>query len=323
MSRLLEVRHLSTVFRTRLGDVEAVRDLSFHLDAGRSLAIVGESGSGKTMSALSLMGLVPSPGKVINGEIRFNNQDLLGMTEDARRQIRGRDIAMIFQDPMTSLNPVLTIGDQLAETLIWHKKQTRKQARERVIAVLVEVGIPDAGRRLNDFPHQFSGGQRQRIMIAMAIVCRPSLLIADEPTTALDVTIQAQIVALIEELRERLDMAVIWITHDLGLVAGIVDEMAVMYAGSMVEHGPVSDVFGNPRHPYTQGLMRSMPRFDATRRRRLQSIDGTPPTSQTCRRLRIRTALPDSVCRNALLSDRYSNDARPSHRAACWEAEEA
>jgi oligopeptide transport system ATP-binding protein len=321
MSALLEVRHLSTVFGTRLGDVEAVKDMSYRLDAGRSLAIVGESGSGKTVSALSLMGLVPPPGKVVGGEILFNGQDLRGMTENARRRIRGRDIAMIFQDPMTSLNPVLTIGDQLAETLVWHKGNSRKQARDRVIEALGEVGIPDAGRRLADYPHQFSGGQRQRIMIAMAIVCRPSLLIADEPTTALDVTIQAQIVSLIEELREKLGMAVIWITHDLGLIAGIVDEMAVMYAGSIIEQGPATEVFNKPRHPYTRGLLLSMPRFDAKRRLRLDSIDGTPPNlSDLPTGCAFAPRCPSCVPQ-CLIERPALDKSESSHRVACFEAD--
>jgi len=277
VSVLLDVRHLSTVFHTRAGDVTAARDISYQLKAGKSLAIVGESGSGKTVSALSVMGLLSSNGEIVNGEILFNGEDLIGLSDKRRQQIRGRDIAMIFQDPMTSMNPVLTVGAQLLETLLWHQKKSRQEATAKVIETLEIVGIPDAARRLADYPHQFSGGQRQRIMIAMAIVCRPSLLIADEPTTALDVTIQAQIVALIEELRERLGMAVIWITHDLGLIAGIVDDVAVMYAGSVVEYGPVGEVFGHPRHPYTQGLMASMPRFDAPRQGQLDSIEGAPP----------------------------------------------
>jgi len=321
MSALLEVRHLSTVFGTRLGDVEAVKDMSYRLDAGRSLAIVGESGSGKTVSALSLMGLVPPPGKVVGGEILFNGQDLRGMTENARRRIRGRDIAMIFQDPMTSLNPVLTIGDQLAETLVWHKGNSRKQARDRVIEALGEVGIPDAGRRLADYPHQFSGGQRQRIMIAMAIVCRPSLLIADEPTTALDVTIQAQIVSLIEELREKLGMAVIWITHDLGLIAGIVDEMAVMYAGSIIEQGPATEVFNKPRHPYTRGLLLSMPRFDAKRRLRLDSIDGTPPNLSDLPTGCAFAPRCTSCVPQCLIERPALDKSESSHRVACFEAD--
>jgi oligopeptide/dipeptide ABC transporter ATP-binding protein len=320
MSMLLEVRHLSTVFHTRSGDITAVNDVSYDLEAGRSLAIVGESGSGKTVSALSLIGLVPSPGKIVGGQIKYNGEDLTGMSENRWRQFRGRDIAMIFQDPMTAMNPVLTIGTQLTEALVWNEGKTLEQATARVVETMEMVGIPDAARRLADYPHQFSGGQRQRIMIAMAIVCRPSLLIADEPTTALDVTIQAQIVALIEELRERLDMAVIWITHDLGLIAGIVDSVAVMYAGSIVEFGPVRDVFGNSRHPYTRGLMASIPRFDAERQARLESIEGTPPDLATrsngCA-FAPRCGHRVAKCqREAPVLD--ENTLR--HRVACWEA---
>ena len=322
MTVLLDVRRLSTVFHTRTGTVRAVHDVSFQLHEGRSLAIVGESGSGKTVTALSLMGLVPPPGRVVEGQVLFNGQDLFGMTKDGLRQIRGRDIAMVFQDPMTSLNPVLRIGDQLAETLTWHRGMTRREARDRVVETLAMVGIPDAARRFAEYPHQFSGGQRQRIMIAMAIVCRPSLLIADEPTTALDVTIQAQIVALIEELRERLGMAVIWITHDLGLVAGIVEDVAVMYAGSMVEYGPVGGIFGNPRHPYTRGLMASMPRFDAPRRQRLESIEGSPPNlAELTGGCAFAPRCP--LCSPHCLGERPLLDAAAMHRVACWEASKA
>ena len=277
MTPLLAVRNLSVIFRTRAGDVHAVEDVSYTLEAGESLAIVGESGSGKSVSALSLLGLVPPPGVIENGELLFNDRDVLKMTDAELQQLRGREIAMVFQDPMTSLNPVLNIEHQLTEAAISHEAVSKPVAIRRAVKTLTLVGIPNAEERLLDYPHQFSGGQRQRIMIAMAIICKPSLLIADEPTTALDVTIQAQIVDLIKELQQELGMAVIWITHDLALVAGIVDRVAVMYAGSLVEYGPVDKIFGAPGHPYTSGLLQSMPNFDSTVQRRLKSIKGAPP----------------------------------------------
>jgi oligopeptide transport system ATP-binding protein len=277
MKPLLDVRNLSVTFHTRGGDVHAVEDVSYTLDPGESLAIVGESGSGKSVSALSLIGLVPPPGKVENGQLFFKERDLLELSDKGFQQLRGREIAMVFQDPMTSLNPVLTIGQQLSEALIWHQAVSKSDAIDRAVETLKLVGIPNAAERLLDYPHQFSGGQRQRIMIAMAIICGPSLLIADEPTTALDVTIQAQIVDLVKELQNKLGMAVIWITHDLALVAGIVDRVAVMYAGSIVENGTVGQIFSAARHPYTKGLLQSMPNFDAVVRRRLNSIKGSPP----------------------------------------------
>jgi oligopeptide transport system ATP-binding protein len=277
MKPLLDVRNLSVTFHTRGGDVHAVEDVSYTLDPGESLAIVGESGSGKSVSALSLIGLVPPPGKVENGQLFFKERDLLELSDKGFQQLRGREIAMVFQDPMTSLNPVLTIGQQLSEALIWHQAVSKSDAIDRAVETLKLVGIPNGAERLLDYPHQFSGGQRQRIMIAMAIICGPSLLIADEPTTALDVTIQAQIVDLVKELQNKLGMAVIWITHDLALVAGIVDRVAVMYAGSIVENGTVDQIFSAARHPYTKGLLQSMPNFDAVVRRRLNSIKGSPP----------------------------------------------
>jgi len=274
---LLDVRNLSVTFHTGTGDVHAVEDISYTLEAGQSLAIVGESGSGKSVSALSLMGLVPPPGVVENGALLFNDRNVLTMSNAELQRLRGREIAMVFQDPMTSLNPVLTIGQQLTEALIWHQAVNRRDATQQAVETLALVGIPNAAERLLDYPHQFSGGQRQRIMIAIAIICSPSLLIADEPTTALDVTIQAQIVDLVKSLQAKLEMAVIWITHDLALVAGIVDNVAVMYAGSIVEHGPVEAIFGAARHPYTRGLLQSMPNFDTAVPRRLHSIKGSPP----------------------------------------------
>jgi len=323
MSALLEVRELSTVFHLRSGNVRAVDRVSYVVEEGRSLAIVGESGCGKSVGALSVMGLVPPPGKVVGGQVLFEGRNLLDLSHREVQAIRGRDIAMIFQDPMTSLNPVLTIGRQLMEALRWHEQVSGAQARRRVVDALGLVGIPDAEGRLADYPHQFSGGQRQRIMIAMAIVCRPALLIADEPTTALDVTIQAQIVELIASLQETLGMAVIWITHDLALAGSIVDEVAVMYAGAIVEYGPVRDIFSNPRHPYTIGLLGSMSRFDEPRERRLASIEGSPPdlarlpsgcafAPRCARRVSRCTAEVPPL-------DRVGN----RHRAACWRAGDA
>jgi len=320
VSALLEVRELSTVFHTRAGDIAAVNGISYCLEAGQSLAIVGESGSGKSVSALSVIGLVPSPGAVSNGQVLFKGRDLLDLQEEGWQKIRGREIAMVFQDPMTSLNPVLTIGYQLLEALRWHEQIEKGAARDRVLETLRLVGIADAAHRLSDYPHQFSGGQRQRIMIAMAVVCRPSLLIADEPTTALDVTIQAQIVDLIHNLRQHLAMAVIWITHDLALVAGIVDRVAVMYAGSIVEHASVGEIFRNARHPYTQGLLKSMPRFDAARQLRLPSIEGMPPDM---------TALADGCpfaprCEHVVGRCHREHPGLTTgadqHRVACWQA---
>jgi oligopeptide/dipeptide ABC transporter ATP-binding protein len=277
VTALLDVRELSTVFRLQAGTVRAVNGVSFSINKGRSLAIVGESGCGKSASALSVMRLVPPPGEIVGGQVLFNGVDLLGLPEKDLRAIRGRDIAMIFQDPMTSLNPVLAIGEQLSEALRWHRRMPMAAARQQVIETLALVGIADPAGRFADYPHQFSGGQRQRIMIAMAIVCSPALLIADEPTTALDVTIQAQIVELIAELQSKLGMAVVWITHDLALAGRIVDEVAVMYAGRIVEYGSVDDIFSSPGHPYTAGLLASMPRFDRPGELRLASIDGSPP----------------------------------------------
>lgn len=277
MTPLLEVRNLSVTFHTGAGDVRAVVDVSYSLAAGESLAIVGESGSGKSVNALSLMGLVPPPGVIESGELLFNERDIRTMTSAELQRMRGSEIAMVFQDPMTSLNPVLTIEHQLTEALVWHQGLKLSDARRQAADTLDLVGISNARERLRDYPHQFSGGQRQRIMIAMAIICRPSLLIADEPTTALDVTIQAQIVDLVRELQAKFGMAVIWITHDLALVAGIVDRVAVMYAGSIVEQGAVDAIFNAARHPYTRGLLQSMPDFDTAVQRRLPSIKGSPP----------------------------------------------
>jgi oligopeptide transport system ATP-binding protein len=275
---LLEVKNLETHFKTQDGVVKAVNNVSFQVDRGETLGIVGESGSGKSVTSLSVMRLIPSPpGKIVGGQIMFDGKDLLDATDEEMRDIRGNRIAMIFQDPMTSLNPVLTIGRQITESLELHMKLSPKEARNRAVELLSRVGIPAPARRLDDYPHQFSGGMRQRVMIAMALSCNPELLIADEPTTALDVTIQAQILELISRLQEEIGMAVIVITHDLGVVAGMADRVMVMYAGRVVEEGPTDRIFHNPRMPYTIGLLRSIPRLDEEEKRSLTPIRGLPP----------------------------------------------
>ncbi len=278
MPPLLEVKNLETHFFTQDGVVKAVNNVSFHVDKGETLGIVGESGSGKSVTSLSIMRLIPNPpGKIVGGQILFDGDDLVKYSDDEMRNIRGKDIAMIFQDPMTSLNPVLTIGRQITETLELHMKMTGKEARNRAAELLAMVGIPSPEKRLDDYPHQFSGGMRQRVMIAMALSCNPQLLIADEPTTALDVTIQAQILELIGRLQEELGMAVIIITHDLGVVAGMADRVNVMYAGRVIEEGATEQIFADPRMPYTIGLLQSIPRLDENRGHRLEPIRGLPP----------------------------------------------
>ena len=278
MAPLLEVKNLVTRFYTEQGVVNAVNGISYSLAEGESLGIVGESGSGKSVGVMSLIGLIPSPpGRVENGEVNFHGRDLLKLRPAEIRHVRGREITMIFQDPMTSLNPVLTIERQMTEGLKLHLGMNDSQARRRAVEMLDLVGLPNAEDRLSDYPHQFSGGQRQRIMIAMALSTNPSLLIADEPTTALDVTIQAQIVELVKELQGKLGMAIIWITHDLGVVARMVERLAVMYAGFIVEIGSVWDIYGKPAHPYTLGLLQSLPKVDIRQQQRLASIEGLPP----------------------------------------------
>ena len=275
---LLEVKNLKTQFFTEDGVVKAVDGVSFYVDKGETLGIVGESGCGKSVSVLSVMRLIPQPpGKIVDGEVWFDGQNLLELSDDEIRQIRGNRIAMIFQDPMTSLNPVLTIGRQIGEALELHLGMSKQEARKRSAELLSLVGIPEAEMRLDDYPHQFSGGMRQRAMIAMGLACNPQLLIADEPTTALDVTIQAQIVDLVKRLRDEIGMAIIWITHDLGVIAGLADRMMVMYAGHVVEEADVKELYANPRHPYTIGLLGSLPRLDEIREERLTSIEGLPP----------------------------------------------
>jgi oligopeptide transport system ATP-binding protein len=278
MPKLLEVKNLKTQFFTQDGVVHAVNGISYSVDKGETVAIVGESGSGKSVGVMSLIRLIPQPpGKIVDGEVWFDGQDLLKISEDELRDIRGNRIAMIFQDPMTSLNPVLTIGRQITEALELHLHMNKDQARKRAVQLLEMVGIPGAESRLDDYPHQFSGGMRQRVMIAMGLSCDPQLLIADEPTTALDVTIQAQIVDLVRRLQDELGMAIIWITHDLGVVAGLAQRVIVMYAGFVVEEGEVNSIYAQPRHPYTLGLLRSIPRLDLGRQKRLVPIEGLPP----------------------------------------------
>lgn len=278
MTKLIEVRDLETRFFTQDGVVRAVNGVSFHVNEGETVGIVGESGSGKSISMLSIMRLIPSPpGKIIGGEVIFEGRDLLKLDDEAMRKVRGNRIAMIFQDPMTALNPVLTVERQITEALRLHLGMNKQQARERAIALLQLVGIPAAQERIRSYPHQFSGGMRQRVTIAMALACNPKLLIADEPTTALDVTIQAQIVDLIKRLRDEIGMAIIWITHDLAFLAGLADRIIVMYAGQIVEQAPLKELYHNPRHPYTIGLLESIPRLDEKHRERLKPIEGLPP----------------------------------------------
>lgn len=276
--RILEVNNLVTRFFTTEGTVHAVNGVSFHVNEGETLGIVGESGCGKSVSVLSVMRLLPQPPAKISSEsVYFIDNDLSEASEEEMRRVRGSQIAMIFQDPMTSLNPVLTVGFQIMEPLLLHLGMNKEQAQERATELLDLVGIPEARERLDDYPHQFSGGMRQRAMIAMALSCTPALIIADEPTTALDVTIQAQIVELVKRLRDQLGLALIWITHDLGVIAGLADRVTVMYAGFMVELAPIEKVYGDTRHPYTIALLRSLPRLDGSPGEKLASIDGFPP----------------------------------------------
>jgi oligopeptide/dipeptide ABC transporter ATP-binding protein len=278
VTKLLEIENLQTHFFTSAGVVRAVDGISYDVNEGETIAIVGESGCGKSVSALSILRLVAEPpGRVVGGSIRFKGRDLLQLSEDEIRNVRGRDIAMVFQEPMTSLNPVLTIGRQLTETLQQHLKMTREQADARAIELLGMVGIAEPARRLKQYPHHFSGGMRQRVMIAMALCCNPKLIIADEPTTALDVTIQAQILELMKDLTRRLGVALIVITHNLGIVARYADRVNVMYAGKIIESGSAHDIYHDPQHPYTLALLRSVPRMDRPRQARLDPVQGQPP----------------------------------------------
>ncbi|MFB0832427.1 ABC transporter ATP-binding protein [Brevibacillus laterosporus] len=278
MERILEVKDLHVSFHTYAGEVKAVRGVNFHVNKGEAVAIVGESGCGKSVTAQSLMKLIPTPpGEYKQGQILFNGQDIIKKTSKEMESIRGKEIGMIFQDPMTSLNPTMTIGNQIMEGLIKHQNMSKAAAKERAIELLSIVGIPQPDRRVNQYPHEFSGGMRQRGMIAISLSCSPKLLIADEPTTALDVTIQAQILDLMKDLQKKMGTSIIMITHDLGVVAEMCDRVVVMYAGKVIEEGTVDEVFYNPQHPYTKGLLRSVPRLDLNRDEPLTPIFGTPP----------------------------------------------
>jgi oligopeptide transport system ATP-binding protein len=319
MTALLQVKDLKTRFHTPEGTVYAVNGVSFHLNQGETLAVVGESGCGKSVTMLSVLRLIPiPPGEIAAGSAIYVGRDLLSMKDEELERVRGREISMVFQDPMTSLNPVLTIGRQITETLRVHLQMTPKEANEQAEGLLEAVGIPEPKSRLGDYPHQFSGGMRQRVMIAMSLACNPSLLIADEPTTALDVTIQAQIVELVVSMREQLGMAVVWITHDLGVVAGLADRVVVMYAGYIVEEASVLDLYEDPRHPYTQALLAALPRADRRREDRLKSISGAPPN------LLIRPTHCPFAPRCEFARDRCWEEnplldpIAPGHTIACW-----
>jgi oligopeptide transport system ATP-binding protein len=319
----MEVKDLVTRFYTQEGTVYAVNGVSYKLQEGETLGVVGESGSGKSVHALSIMRLIPSPpGKVENGEVVFHGRDLLKLSNDEMRLVRGADIAMIFQDPMTSLNPVLTVGTQITEALKLHRGLNDKDASDRAAELLMMVGVADAKKRLKNFPHQFSGGMRQRVMIAMALSCNPKLLIADEPTTALDVTIQAQIIDLVKRLRDELGMAMIWISHDLGVVAGISDTVQVMYGGQIVERGPVREVFKDTRHPYTLGLLKSLPRHDTRHaNEKLLQIEGSPPDMRKPPKgcpFAARCVFKKQICEDQMPPLISVADETPNHVAACW-----
>jgi peptide/nickel transport system ATP-binding protein/oligopeptide transport system ATP-binding protein len=316
---VLEVSDLRTLFATRDGAVHAVNGVSFSIAPGELLGVVGESGSGKSVTMMAVMGLLPSPpAQVVGGSILYQGREVRKMGDRELRELRGSGIGFVFQDPMTSLNPVFTVGYQLVEPIRAHLRLSKSAARARAADLLTLVGIPDAANRLDDYPHQFSGGMRQRVMIAMALSCDPKVLIADEPTTALDVTNQAQILAIIRELRNRLGMGIIWITHDLGLVAGIADRVMVMYAGLVVEHGPVGKIFADPQHPYTRALLGTVPSVIGERAKRLKTIEGQPP---------IMTAEPSSCpftprCPKIFNRCRTENPPRlpvgDGHDVACW-----
>jgi oligopeptide transport system ATP-binding protein len=316
---LLDVKGLETQFKTPDGIIFAVNGVSFSLEEGETLGLVGESGCGKSVTMLSVLRLIAMPpGKITAGEAFFRGKDLLKMSGEDIRHVRGAQIAMVFQDPMTSLNPVLSIGVQMEEPLMLHLGMNRKQARARSAELLAMVGIPNPKDRLPDYPHQFSGGMRQRVMIAMALSCDPQILIADEPTTALDVTIQAQITELVRRLRDELGMAIIWITHDLGVIAGLARRVSVMYGGYLIEEALVNELYANPQHPYTIGLLGSLPRLDSSKRHRLFSIEGLPPVlyekPNACPFApRCKWAMERCWKENPVLET-----LAPEHRAACW-----
>ncbi len=317
---LLEVRDLKLYFKVKGGKVRAVDGVSFAIKPGEKVGVVGESGCGKSVTALSIMRLVAQPpGEYAGGSILFEDQDLLDVPESAMRKIRGGQIGMIFQDPMTCLNPTMTVGKQIAEGLRIHLKLSSDEALKRAISLLEQVGIPDAARRINSYPHQFSGGMRQRVMIAIALACNPKLLIADEPTTALDVTVQAQILELISGVCSEFGTAVMIITHDLGVVAGMTDRVVVMYAGKVVETAPTDELFANPRHPYTLGLLASVPRLDEKRHSELRTIEGAPPDllkpPPGCPFMP-RCAFARAICRTMPPLDPVAGNS--AHLKACW-----
>ena len=315
---LVDIKNERLSFFTPAGEVKALNDVSIHLKEGEVLGIVGESGSGKSVTAYSLMGLTAYPGKLIGGTLEFNGHRIDEMTENQMRKIRGEEISIIFQDPMTSLNPVYTIGNQICEMIVLHTNKSKQEARERAKELLTLVGINEPEKRLKQYPHELSGGMRQRVMIAIALACEPKLLIADEPTTALDVTIQAQILELMMELKEKLGMAIIMITHDLGVVASMCDRIAVMYAGKVVEYGTTEDIFYNPSHEYTKGLLRSIPKLNEKEHSRLVPIEGSPvdmlnppagcPFAPRC----------DSCMKICLRQMPEYTDISDIHYSACW-----
>jgi oligopeptide transport system ATP-binding protein len=317
--KILEVKDLRTRFHIAEGTVYAVNGVSFNLNEGETIAIVGESGCGKSVTMMSIMGLIPiPPGEITSGQALFRERDLLKLSESEMEAIRGKDIAMVFQDPMTAFNPVLSIGRQLGEPLRIHLNLSKEEIKQHSVELLTQVGIPEPGNRLMDFPHQFSGGMRQRAMIAMALSCAPSILIADEPTTALDVTIQAQIVELVQDIRAKMNMSVIWITHDLGVVAKIAERVLVMYSGFIVEEALVDDLYADPRHPYTQALLAALPRVDRRRDKRLLSIPGAPPNLLVAPRgcpFMPRCQFAFDHCREEMSP---LIDVAPNHQAACW-----
>ena len=319
MEALLEVKELKVQFSTLEGTVYAVNGVSFEVEQGKTLGIVGESGCGKSVTVLSVMRLIPEPpGKIAGGEVIYQNEDLLKMEKNDIQNIRGTDISMVFQDPMTSLNPVLTIERQLNEAQEFNLGLTREEAQTRSVELLNKVGIPQPAERLTDYPHQFSGGMRQRVMIAMALSCQPSILIADEPTTALDVTIQAQIIELTKNLRDEMDMAVIWITHDLAVIAELADRIIVMYAGFIVEEADVFQLFSNPLHPYTLSLLKSIPRVDKHIDDRLATISGFPPNNLSLPPGCSFAPRCDYAVDRCWIEVPSLGDVEPEHKIACW-----
>lgn len=321
MEKILEIKGLKTSFTTHIGDIQAVRGTNFYLNKGEAIGIVGESGCGKSVSMMSIMGLLSSNGKIVDGEVLFEGKDISKATDKEMEQVRGNKISMIFQDPMTSLNPVLTIGDQLTEPLIKHKGMNKKEAMAEAVKMLGLVGIPSPEKRINQYPHEFSGGMRQRVMIAMGLACNPKVLIADEPTTALDVTIQAQILDLMRNIKKEHDTAILLITHDLGVVAEMADYVVVMYAGKVVEEGPVLEIFKNPSHPYTRGLLKSKPSI-TEEKEELYAIPGQVPNpigiKDSCY-FHERCSECMGKCKNTIPK---LHEIGENHKVACWLYEE-